>query len=300
MSYKISDSSNFRFAQVYENGRDGTRVYENFAVDKLFKFNKTTNLKVSYEKGIENSSENSNNYDALNLALKYSHKDVSANLRMGYKVSDLEKKITANAAVYIKQSDALGLAFGADYYKAWESKKLQQDINANFSFAYRPEMTNWIILDRFDYKDSLNRELGDKEHTIKFINNLHINYKPSDRLELGMHYGLKYVKDSIDGLELSSVTDLLGLHLIYDINDKFALGAQASVLHSYTAKNLDYGAGVFVEYSPWKNSVVTFGYNIAGFRDEDFARQNHYRNGVYLQFKIKFDQSSIKEVLEHD
>ncbi len=301
LNYKISDSSNFRFAQVYETSKDSSRIYQNFAVDKLFKFSKNANLKVSYEKGIEYNSDNSdNNYNALNMALNYSYKDISSNLRLGFKVSDIEKKITANAGVYIKQSDALGLAFGADYYRVWSGNKLQQDINANFSFAYRPEMTNWILLDRFDYKDNLNKEQGVKEHTIKFINNLHLNYKPNDRLELGMHYGLKYVKDNIDGLSLSSVTDLLGLHAIYDINDKFALGAQASMLHSYSAKNLDYGAGVFMEYSPWKNSVITFGYNIVGFRDEDFAQQNNYRSGVYLQLKVKFDQGSIKEVLKHD
>lgn len=86
----------------------------------------------------------------------------------------------------------------------------------------------------------------------------------------------------------------MGLNAIYDINNKFALGAQASLLHSYTANNYEYGVGVFAEYSPWENSTIRVGYNFRGFRDDDFNMQNTYKSGIYIQFKIKFDQTSFK------
>ena len=109
-------------------------------------------------------------------------------------------------------------------------------------------------------------------------------------------HGLKYVIDNFDDTKYSSWTDLIGATIRYDINEKLAVGLQGSVLHSYTAKNYDYGLGAFVEVSPPKDTAFTFGYNTEGFDDEDFSRQNYHQEGAYFKLKIKFGQESIKSV----
>jgi len=89
---------------------------------------------------------------------------------------------------------------------------------------------------------------------------------------------------------------LMGLTAKYDINEKWAIGLQGSILHSYTANNYDYGLGAFVEVSPKKDTVFTLGYNTEGFDDEDFSQQNYHHEGIYIRIKTKFDQESVKSM----
>lgn len=41
------------------------------------------------------------------------------------------------------------------------------------------------------------------------------------------------------------------------------------------------------------NANITFGYNFAGFHDRDFEEARFSRSGVYVTFKLKFDQTSF-------
>ena len=292
LSYKISKYSTFNYSTQFEDSENENRLYNVYSIDRLFNINKNLKLKLSYERG-EELLNNSSSYNAINAVLDYSHKKISSKIKAEYRSGD-DKRLNFDSALYYKKSDDISLAFGASYHKSWNKDYTNIYADANLAFAYRPTISNLIILDKIDFIYEKKKDKSSTTKTAKLINNLHLNYKASEKLELGMHYGLKYVSDTIDGINYHSTTDLLGLNAIYDINSKFALGTQASLLHSYTANNYEYGVGVFAEYSPWENSVIRVGYNLSGFRDEDFEMQNIYRSGIYIQFKIKFDQTSFK------
>jgi len=192
----------------------------------------------------------------------------------------------------------MGLAFAVGYHTTWDSSSEDRDIDARAAFVYRPLLGDWIILERLDFTDSYTENETDETQTQKLINNLHLNWKPNEKWELGLHYGLKHVIDTIDEVEYSSWTDLIGLNARYDINEKWSVGLQGSVLHSYTAENNDYGFGAFVSTTPWENAEVTLGYNIEGFDDDDFSQQNYYHEGPYIRVRMKFDQESIGSLLK--
>lgn len=293
-NYKISKESNFKYSSQFEKTEDGSRLYDVYSIDRIFNINKDTKLKIAFERGEQELGNNSDNYNALSASLDYAHKNFNSKLRAEYR-SGNDKKINLDAAAYYKKSNALTFAFGASYHKYWDENNKDIYSDANLAFAYRPEITNLIILDKIDFIYKKSQDKSIKNKTAKLVNNLHINYKASSNLELGLHYGLKYASDTIDGKSYNSFSDLFGINAIYDINNRFALGFQGSVLHSYSANNFDYSAGIYLDYSPWKNSVITFGYNITGFNDEDFSQQNYHKSGLYLQFKIKFDQSSFNK-----
>ena len=59
---------------------------------------------------------------------------------------------------------------------------------------------------------------------------------------------------------------------------------------------MDWSAGLSVGHSFAKNVWLSLGYNFAGFEDEDFAQARYTVNGPYIQFRIKFDQESIKQL----
>jgi hypothetical protein len=154
------------------------------------------------------------------------------------------------------------------------------------------------VLDRLDYIDKYDKTATDETRTRKLINNFAANYRPNEKWEIGLQYGLKYTLDTIDGKNYGGWTDLLGLDVLYSLNETWALGLQGSILHAYGANNLDYGWGIYASTTPWENAMLTFGYNIEGFADEDFSAQNYRHQGPYIQIKIKFDQEDIKKVVE--
>ena len=55
-------------------------------------------------------------------------------------------------------------------------------------------------------------------------------------------------------------------------------------------------AGLSLGHSFAKNVWLSFGYNFAGFEDEDFAQARYTANGPYIQFRIKFDQDSLRDL----
>lgn len=65
-----------------------------------------------------------------------------------------------------------------------------------------------------------------------------------------------------------------------------------------SAGQYDYSDGASVGHSLATNTWLSLGYNLVGFRDEDFSRSRHTSQGPYLKFRIKFDQQSVKEALK--
>jgi hypothetical protein len=47
-----------------------------------------------------------------------------------------------------------------------------------------------------------------------------------------------------------------------------------------------------------RNMWASLGYNWDGFRDDDFTASDYTAEGVYLKFRLKFDQHSVREAAE--
>lgn len=43
------------------------------------------------------------------------------------------------------------------------------------------------------------------------------------------------------------------------------------------------------------NTLISLGYNVVGFEDDDFSAANYTAQGPYIRFRVKFDQQSISE-----
>ena len=296
--YEPWTHSRMTLTRLYEAGKDKTRIYDTMGLTRSMVFKDKWKATAGYEKGIvwdDNSSTN-DNFDAFRLGIGYKGDRFGSDATVEYRHSDIEEKANFDVGLYIQQSDSIGLAFALGYHKKWSDESETRDIDAKMAFVYRPEKSDWIILNRLDFVDAYSQSTDDETQTRKLINNLHINWQANDKWEIGAQYGLKHVTDEIDSQEYNSWTDLLGIDVRYDITEKWSFGLQGSVLHSYTADNFDYGFGAFVDTTIWKNSALTLGYNIEGFDDEDFSQQNYYYEGPYIRFRMKFDQDSMKDL----
>ena len=297
--YGLWKDTELKLSSGYSYSDDNHKQYNAMGITRKIVLNDKWKIDAGYEKGLTFSSQDKSdgNYDAINLGAGYTGELYSSDMKAGYKHDDSNDKVNLGAGVYIKKSDATGLAFAVGYHNDWSSDDSQtRKIEGKLAFVYRPEMTDWIVLDRMDVTDDKTIGSTDSIRTQKFINNLHLNWQPIDKWTLGLQYGLKHVIDHIDDTEYSSWTDLVGIDAKYDVGVSWSLGLQGSVLHSYTGNNMEYGWGAFIDTTPIKNTVFTIGYNIKGFSDSDFSMQNYHYQGPYIQFKMKFDQNTVKDI----
>ena len=123
------------------------------------------------------------------------------------------------------------------------------------------------------------------------------NAATEDKLQTSLQYGAKFVRETIDDISYEGYTDLVGLESRYDITKNWDIGLRASVLHAWELNQYDYSYGASIGHSFIKNIWISAGYNFAGFRDEDFSGDRYSSKGPFVQFRMKFDQQSVREVV---
>ncbi|WP_456391519.1 hypothetical protein [Nitratifractor sp.] len=296
LRYRPWEGGEITTGRIFESGGDdGVRIYDTLGLKQSWKLNRSWTLDFGYEKGLSERG-NDESFDAFNLSADYHDELRSGRLALSYRFGS-DRKWSLDAAYAIEQSDSIGLGFGLEWRQEWLDGGESRDVDTKFAFVYRPVFDKWIILDRLDLKDESD-STGDEEatRTSKLVNNLHLNWHPKAKWHIGLQYGLKYVIDTIDGSKYRSWTDLAGFDISYDFTERWSLGVQGSVLHSYTGKNLDYGGGIYLSTTLMRDTQLSLGYNFAGFDDEDFSTASYRYEGPYLRIRMKFDQQDLKEL----
>lgn len=197
-----------------------------------------------------------------------------------------------------------------------------------FSWAHRPAESRlaWLNKTELRYDAVRNAVLGeagpiggpallvngDVEST-RLINSLSVNWVPladrEDRLrpgfgeggrswvergEFGLFWGTRYTNEKFGLDDVKGWSNLLGVDARFTISDIADIGGSASVRLSTGGETVSWAAGPTLTIAPMKNANVTLGYNFAGFRDRDFEGERFSRSGIYLTFKLKFDQTSFQ------
>lgn len=237
----------------------------------------------------------------MSLGLSYKREKWSLTSRLEVRNADNSDKTGAFAGVNGELREGLGMAAGLKVFKTDYStgdKKVNADLR--LSLASRPIGSKWIVLDRLDFIYDDIDENGFKYDSGRIVNNLHANYKSNYRTQIGLQYGAKYLKDSIDDIEYTGYTDLMGLEGRYDLTKKMDLSINARQLHSWEIGHYDYGYGASIGYNFVENIWASLGYNFEGFKDNDFSKADYTAKGTYIKFRIKFDQKSIRDLAKGD
>jgi hypothetical protein len=56
--------------------------------------------------------------------------------------------------------------------------------------------------------------------------------------------------------------------------------------------------GIETGWDIHKNMWLSVGYNFKGFYDQDFTGAHYTAQGVFLRFRFKFDQDTVREMAE--
>lgn len=291
---------------------NGARV---FAVNGLKQTWQVTN-KWSVDAGLDRSSTlkhpgndsfNTNvpaasggsDFTAVSMGATYKEEKWSWTGRIETRDSENEDKVGIFTGAYGEVKDGIGLAAALQAFKTESSSgtnKTSGDLR--FSLAYRPKETKWIVLDRLDYIFDEQKGAGFDYDNWRIINNMNANFKPDRKTQISLQYGAKYVNDTIEEIDYSGYTDLMGLEGRYDITKKWDIGIRGSALHSWDVDQFKYGTGASIGYNFVKNVWVSAGYNFTGFRDKDFSKADFTAEGPFVKFRMKFDQGTAKDAVK--
>jgi len=238
-------------------------------------------------------------FTAVSTGLTYKADTYTVVSRLETRNAETENKVGAVINWQRKLID--GVAYGLstqlfDTDRADGSSLVDTDIR--LSLGYRPNSSNWIALDRLEYKlDEEEDVSGSTTRQRKLVNNYVTNYKPDHDNQLSINYGVKYVIDSFDGDEYNGMTHLLGTEYRHDFTSLIDLGLHAHTLYSVNSNNYLHSAGLSVGFQLARNIWLSLGYNLDGFDDRDFSAAGYTAQGLYLQFRMKFDQNTGAEIM---
>ncbi|VAW84072.1 hypothetical protein MNBD_GAMMA18-2114, partial [hydrothermal vent metagenome] len=186
-------------------------------------------------------------------------------------------------------------------FKLSETSKMtgekQNNRSIQLGLAYRPQQSKWLLLNKLELRQDQTTGSQFDSESWRVINMFNGNYK-TGRWQLSLQYGAKTVKETINNLQYKNFVDLTGVEARYDLSKKWDIGVHGSVLHAWDLKQYDYNSGVSVGHRFADNVWISVGYNFNGFRDEDFSRSNYTSKGIFLRFRIKFDQTTVRDAVK--
>jgi uncharacterized repeat protein (TIGR01451 family) len=283
------------------------RVFANLGLNQTWQINDRWTVDGGFERSHTLDSSGTpgtgdladDDFTALSLGAGYRADVWSWSSRAETRFADDEKKWNLLSGFIVEPIQGLGLSAGVQL-NITDADLGQDDTTGDIrlSLAWRPKNTRWIVLDRLEFKFDSTDGSGSEYDSRRIINNLNLNFTPDHRLQLGLQYGAKYVLDTIDDDTYTGFTDLIGLEARYDITRHWDVGLRGSVLHSWNADQVDYSTGVSVGYAMVKNAWLSVGYNITGFEDQDFSAAAYTAQGPFMQFRLKFDQQTVREMVD--
>ncbi len=241
------------------------------------------------------SGNSSGDFTAVSAGVGYTQDDFSSNARIEVRSGETDDKVNLvlGAQQALNKGEAVAAAFTLTDSKN-DTGTHDNKFDLRLSYAYRPLLARWTLLDRLDFIGENQNDLTTNSRTKKLVNNFNANYIPNRRTQLSLQYGNKYVLDTIDSQEYKGYTDIASAELRYDVSSRWDVGVRGSVLNSWNSGVHVFSAGASVGYRVMDNTWLSVGYNIKGLNDKDFDGAEYRAKGVYATIRVKFDQDTLK------
>ena len=185
------------------------------------------------------------------------------------------------------------------------------------AFAHRPDESEIAVLGKLEYRsdavtNAVAGETGPAGRTALLVNgdaksrrviaSVSTNWTPEGedddgnmtrRDEFGLFLGARYNFDRFEGFDLAGTTLLAGADARIGLGERFEIGASATVRANIDDDVTSFSYGPHVGFVPADGMLLTLGYNVAGFRDDDFSAARNTDRGFYAAIRVKFDADTF-------
>ena len=215
----------------------------------------------------------------------------SVDAEIGFTDKSDHARVQARATTPLGRDLSLG-AYSNFFWAEDEAGQIERDHELRFSAAWRPLGRPVVLLDQLE----VIREEDGATDELRVVNSLFYTRDLADRAELSLRHGLKHVEQRLDGERFSDVLTLIGAEYRRDLTDWLDVGVHGASRWSLESGTQASSAGFSIGVTPFENGWISLGYNVVGFRDQDFSDAGFTDQGAFLQFRFKIDQDNFNEV----
>jgi len=237
----------------------------------------------------------SESFTSVYTGLGYRGEKTAAAGRLEVRDSAQGTRYTGTVGVAREASDVLSYALASRV----EQNQLDEQNNtlrfdARLGLSYRPRAKGVVVFNRLD---SSYNEVTAQSRDWQVVNNIALNAELGKRTQVSVFHGIKYNQSNFQGDSFDSLTNLIGGEVRFDVTRKIDLGLSGSALISDSGQT-DYQIGPSVGFSPVDNTWISLGWNVKGFRDNDFEAAEFSRDGPFIKLQVKFDQHTARGLLD--
>lgn len=248
------------------------------------------------EDGIRSDLTSSESYTALYLGGAYQTKTTAASLRTEMRDSTEGQRYVTTFGGAREVSEKLSFSAAARHQKEVLSERSDNEsFDLRVGAAWRSKGEGLILLNRTDIGTD---EVSGESRRTKAVNNLTLNAMLSDRSQLAVYHGVKYIETEFGDATASGFTNLIGSELRHDLTERIDLGLHGTWTSGEATGTDAWSFGPSIGFTPKKNVWISLGYNAQGFKDEDFQAAEYTAQGPYIKLRAKFDQDSVRDLFQ--
>ena len=257
-------------------------------------------------------------FTAITLGGAYRKDRWSATGRGEYRDGEFanRKGVTLGAIRQLGEGSIVGSGFTWTRAEG-ENGAATEILDGAVAVAHRPEEIDFAFLGKLEYRSDAvwNAVAGDTgpagrtalsvtgdAQSRRLIASLSANWSPDGvddeghlyrRDEYGLFLGARYNFDRIEGYGLSGTTLLAGSDVRIGITERFEIGGRGTIRANLRDETTSFSFGPSLGFVPTEGALLTLGYNIAGFRDNDFSAARETDKGLYASVRMKIDADSF-------
>jgi len=189
-------------------------------------------------------------------------------------------------------SDAWSIGGDALLTVSTENGRDERDVELRFSAVNRGRSRDPITLLSLEITD----EKNDAEKGARiYASAMHHRYL-GDMDQVTMRYAVKHSSVGVAGRDFRDVIHLVGAEYRHDLGERLDIGIHAAGMVSAGSKSSRTSLGMSLGVTPFENGWLSAGYNIVGFREDDFSETGETDKGLFLQFRVKLDRNVVKAI----
>jgi hypothetical protein len=164
------------------------------------------------------------------------------------------------------------------------------------SWAFRPEDSRWMVLNRLDWRTERSGAASGLVDAARIVDNFNSSWQIAPGSQLGLQLAARYGRSSFGGESFSGLATLTGFDYRHDLAAWLDVGMHGTATRSWKSGVGEHALGIDVGATPVRNVWVAVGYNFKGATDRDFDANRYIAQGVYVNFRIKADQDTFKDL----
>lgn len=229
-----------------------------------------TSVTVSYKWDISPKEKSTGNIETS----KGSDKDVYSN-KFAY-----IKKINKDSSIILKER------YVYERYSD-DAKDIKGRVILGYAFRdYEEDKSNKLIKYEVNYEDDDSEDYSHLAHIVNLTANLQIN---EDIVYAYVITG-KYVDEELDYISSDYLAYMLGNSFSVNITDKYDFNINTALYGDDDFEEYSYAVGFELGYKATDHLWLSSGYNIVGFKDNDFDNEGYYRQGIYIRFRMSLSE----------